>query len=175
MGNYSSFRLSSAIPHVEVDARECLREHTKEFGKEEVVKVGNNVYVAVGFGLANSAMIVGIDGCVIVDTMESVVIAKKVLAAFEPFRENKPIKACILTHNHADHVLGTGAFMEDDGSTEIWGHQLNEYYLRRLVEKTGKITFKRAMRQFGTKLPDSQFENRYLRSQYLQVLTKMAL
>ena len=36
-----------------------LAEHSKQFNKKEVVKVDENVYCAIGFGLANCIMIEG--------------------------------------------------------------------------------------------------------------------
>ena len=76
---------------MEKDASSQLSQHTKEFGKKEVVihqeysvkkpifqvlKVGTNVYVAIGYGLANSVMIEGEDGLVIIDTLESNEVAR---------------------------------------------------------------------------------------------------
>ena len=62
-------------------APDALREHSKLFEKE-VVEVTDGVYVAVGFGLANSIMLEGDDGIIIVDTMETVAEGEAVLAAF---------------------------------------------------------------------------------------------
>lgn len=63
------------------------------------------MYVAVGFALANSIMLEGPDGLVIVDVTESVQSAKQILEAFRNVTD-KPIKALIYTHNHADHTYG---------------------------------------------------------------------
>jgi glyoxylase-like metal-dependent hydrolase (beta-lactamase superfamily II) len=81
-----------------------------------VLKVGSNVYVAIGYGLANSVMIEGEDGVVIIDTLESCEVARwvpgiaipcrEVRAAFEQIT-SKPVVAIILTHFHADHAYGT--------------------------------------------------------------------
>ena len=49
----------------------------------QVLKVGQNVYVAIGYGLANSIMLEGEEGVVIIDTLESCEVAKEVRAAFE--------------------------------------------------------------------------------------------
>ena len=61
-----------AVNHVvfaqEFAGREKLRAHSGEF-RQEVVKVTDGVYVAVGFSLANSILIEGTDGVVIVDTL----------------------------------------------------------------------------------------------------------
>ena len=52
----------------------------------QVLKVGKNVYVAIGYGLANSIMLEGEEGVVIIDTLESCEVAREVRAAFEEVR-----------------------------------------------------------------------------------------
>ena len=81
-----------------------LSQHTQIFEKS-VVKVTDRVHVAIGYGLANSIMIEGDDGLIIVDTMETVEEGNAVLNEFRRISQ-KPIKAIIYTHNHADHVFG---------------------------------------------------------------------
>jgi len=72
-----------------------LAEHSKIFKKgAEKVKGTNNIYVAIGFGLANSIMIEGKDGLIIVDTMESKEVAANVLSEFRKITQ-KPIRAII--------------------------------------------------------------------------------
>ena len=46
-----------------------LAKHTEIF-TERVEKVAEGLYIAIGFGLANSILIEGDDGVIIVDTME---------------------------------------------------------------------------------------------------------
>ncbi len=66
---------------LEVAGNPDLAAHSTEF-KQEVIKVIDGVYVAVGFGLANSVLLEGGDGVVIVDTMESAEAALPVKEAF---------------------------------------------------------------------------------------------
>ena len=94
------------------------------------------MYVAIGYGLANSIMLEGDEGVIIIDTLESCEVAREVRAAFEEVRltdtsmgwglqklhrrhknssitilygqvTNKPVVGIILTHFHADHAYGT--------------------------------------------------------------------
>ena len=51
-----------------------------------MLKVGQNVYVAIGYGLANSIMLEGEEGVIIIDTLESCEVAREVRAAFEQVR-----------------------------------------------------------------------------------------
>ena len=71
---------------MEKDAASKLSKHSNEFNKKEVLKVGKNVYVAIGYGLANSIMLEGDEGVIIIDTLESCEVAREVRAAFEEVR-----------------------------------------------------------------------------------------
>lgn len=102
-----------------------LTEHSRKM-EQRVYKVTNNVYSAVGFGLANSTMIVGSDGIIIVDVMESNDAAKSVLAEFRKITD-KPVKAIVYTHNHSDHTMGVKAFTTEAdvkaGNVQIYAHE----------------------------------------------------
>ena len=62
--------------------------------------------MAVGFALANSIMLEGPDGLVIVDTTESEVSAREIMQHFRNI-SSKPLKAIVYTHFHNDHNRGT--------------------------------------------------------------------
>ena len=61
--------------------------------------------MAIGYALANSIMVIGQDGVIIVDVTESYDSAKEIFAEFRKIT-NKPVTDIIYTHNHADHVYG---------------------------------------------------------------------
>ncbi|MFO1013320.1 MAG: alkyl sulfatase dimerization domain-containing protein [Caulobacteraceae bacterium] len=86
-----------------------LAAHTAEFD-QAILNPAPGVYVAVGYGLANSIMVVGRTGVVIIDTLDSLDEARKVWAAFEPLAGGRPVVAIIYTHNHNDHINGASAF-----------------------------------------------------------------
>jgi len=102
-----------------------MTEHSRKMA-QQVYKIADNVYSAVGFGLSNVIMIVGRDGVVIIDTAESVEAAQ---AAFAELRKitDKPIKAIVYTHNHTDHILGVKAFTTEEdvkaGRVDIYAHE----------------------------------------------------
>lgn len=102
-----------------------MTEHSKKMA-QQVYKVTDNVYCAVGFGLANVIMIVGRDGVIIVDTTESVDAAKAAFAELRKFSD-KSVKAVIYTHNHTDHTLGVKAFVSEEdvkaGKVAIYAHE----------------------------------------------------
>ena len=125
-----------------------LAGHSKIFKKGvEKVKGTNNIYVAIGFGLANSIMIEGKDGLIIVDTMESREAATNVLSEFRKITQ-KPIRAIIYTHNHADHIFGAEVFAAE-GNPEVYAHETTLYYINRILNKMRPSIGIRSMRMFG--------------------------
>ena len=146
------------------DAREPLKvashpdlaAHSAEF-KQEVIKVTDGVYVAIGFGLANCILLEGDDGVVIVDAMESEEAAVPVKEAFSKIT-SKPVKALIFTHYHSDHTNGA-TIMAGDDNPDIYSHAATSYYMERIGTITRETTYRRAMRQFGTLLPDGGIIN----------------
>ena len=69
-------------------------------------QVTDGVYVAVGYALANSILVDGPGGLIVVDTTESPEAAAEIRQEFARLVPNKTIKAIVYTHNHQDHVLG---------------------------------------------------------------------
>jgi len=146
----SAYRVPPAI-HPE------LAEHTHLFDKR-VHKVGEHVYCAVGFGLANIIMVEGSDGIVIVDTGETVEQAEQVLAEIRKVTQ-KPVAAVVLTHHHADHVLGTSVFVSPEdavsGRTPIIAHRS---LVQSYADENGVIAELQAVRSghmFGGMVPPS--------------------
>ena len=127
---------SSAPEPRATPAPDALREHSKLFEKE-VVEVTDGVHVAGGFGLANSIMLEGDDGIIIVDTMESADEARTVLAEFRKITD-KPVKAIIYTHNHTDHVFGAAGFAEGK-DIPVYAHESTSYYINRVVNQIRPI------------------------------------
>lgn len=128
-----------------------LAEHTAEFA-QRVYHVANNVHVAVGYGLANSILIEGTDGVVIVDTMESLEAGQAVKAEFDKIT-TKPVQAIIYTHNHSDHVFGAKAFVSGT-PPPVYAHATTAYYLDRVMNVLRPAIYRRSMRMFGNYLPE---------------------
>lgn len=139
-----------------VSSNPDLKAHTAEF-RQEVIKVTDGVYVAVGFGLANSVLLEGDDGVIIVDTMESAEAAKPVKEAFKNIT-TKPVKAIIYTHYHPDHVFGARVMAGND-QPDVYSHQDTLANLDRIASITRETTYRRGMRQFGTLLPPGSVIN----------------
>ena len=141
---------------VAVKTHPDLAAHSAEF-KQEIIRVTDGVHVAVGFGLANSILLVGDDGVVIVDTLESAEAAAAVKKAFEAI-SSKPVKAIIYTHYHSDHTQGARVMAGDD-HPEIYSYVSTPYYIERIADITRETTYRRAARQFGIFLPPGEMIN----------------
>jgi len=112
----ASLFLAGAVAQ-DSDATKRLRALNPEF-REDIVRVADHVYTAVGYTVSNVSMIVGNDGVIIVDTGVSPLHAQRILAEFRKISD-KPIRAIIFTHGHGDHTNGAGVFVGDD-NPEIW-------------------------------------------------------
>jgi len=136
-------------------ALEELIHHSEIFDKKKILKVGNDslgVYVAVGYAMANMALIEGREEIVIVDTTESPETATEILLEFGKIT-SKPCKAVVITHYHADHYYGLNAVLDfcsknSDVPPKVITHSSTIDQLSRFLE-AGIISFKRAHRQFG--------------------------
>lgn len=133
--------------------RATLAQHSAIFEKR-MEKVTDGVYVAIGYALANSIMLEGDDGLVIVDVTESAESASAVHEAFRTISD-KPIKALIYTHNHADHVFGGGGFFPDGVPVDlaVYAHDSTNYYINRFANIIRPAIATRSARMFGTELP----------------------
>lgn len=138
------------------DAHPSLKAHTDIFRKG-IEKIGDNVYAAIGYGLANSIMIEGVDGLIIVDTMESCEAASEVLAEFRKISD-KPVRAIIYTHNHVDHILGAEVFAPG-GGVPIYAHETTAGLVGRIVSKMRTVIDMRSMRMFGAFLDREELVN----------------
>ncbi|CAF3918179.1 unnamed protein product [Adineta steineri] len=127
---------------------EGLVKHSEEFTKQ-IITVLPGIHCAIGYGLANSILIEGNDGNIIIDTLESRESAEEVKKDFDKI-SSKPILAIIYTHNHGDHIFGAGVFANEN--TKIYSHSKTLEILDKTMNLVQPITFQRASRQFGTYL-----------------------
>jgi len=147
----------------EPDVNPGLLAHNKNVGAikdeisyenyPEVVKVTDRVYVAIGYAMGNSIMVIGDDGLIIIDTSDSYEVGKEIMAEFRKISD-LPVKAIVYSHHHLDHVYGAKAFAEEsDGDLEIYAHT---NFMKRFNEENGEfanITAFRALYWTGSPLP----------------------
>jgi len=132
-----------------------LTEQSRKM-EQRVYKVTDNVYSAVGFGLANSTMVVGNDGVIIIDTLESLASARNVAAAFRAVT-TKPVKAVVYTHNHTDHILGIKAFVKEEdirsGAVTVFAHSTMMQTVISNASIIGPVLTVRSAYSLGVLLP----------------------
>jgi len=126
-----------------------LEEHKKRFTKR-IEKVNEHIYCAVGYGLANSTLIITSEGNIIVDTTESIDVATEVKAEFDKISP-LPTAAIIYTHGHTDHVGGASVFMSE--GTEILSNSKTVEFFQTQFNLLHQILDMRGARQFGVYLP----------------------
>ncbi|QEG40817.1 alkyl/aryl-sulfatase [Roseimaritima ulvae] len=149
--------VANAQTHVEPEiALKMLNAQQQQF-EQGIVKVADNVFTAVGYHGANTSMIVGNDGVIIIDTLFGPTSASKAAEAFRQY-SNKPVKAIIYTHSHGDHIGGASAFLDgeqpDIYATESFGSA------EGVNKAVDPVKMKRNVRQFGRKLSQSESTNR---------------
>lgn len=142
---------------VTVTSPEALKAHSAEF-QREVRRVADGVYVAIGYGIANSILLEGSDGVIVVDTMETAESAREVLAEFRKLTD-KPVKAIIYTHSHPDHIGGARVFAEGNDAIPVYAQRA----VIRNMEKTSielqtAIT-QRSLRMYGSLLSPEEMVN----------------
>ena len=115
-----------------------LAAHSGLF-ERKIHRIGERVYCAVGYNLANIIAVDGPEGLVIVDTGLEMRQGEEVLADLREITA-KPVAAIVYTHHHVDHVQGTRAFASeaeiDSGAVPIIAH---ESLLEQYVQENGAI------------------------------------
>jgi alkyl sulfatase BDS1-like metallo-beta-lactamase superfamily hydrolase len=138
-----------------------LVEHGRYF-EEGTVRIGDApvwLYANSGGGFANTVVIEGDDGLIVVDTNLNQDDAE-ITAARLRERSDKPVVAVVYTHHHADHVSGTAAFIDPEqarsGEVKVIAA---ENFLREMSDEnsvTGPLMAVRAMYMYGALLdPDT--------------------
>ena len=140
---------------------EKLIQHSKEFDRQVLSydTPGGAIHFAIGFGIANSIMVEGKEGNIIIDASDSVFEAEKIFSLFSKKNSN-PIKAIIYTHNHGDHTFGTAFYVNNqDERPQIIAHEDTDFYVQRIMGILNPIITERSNRMFGTLLPEEDLIN----------------
>ena len=140
---------------------ETLIGHSKEFEKKVLSyeTPGGRIHFAIGFGIANSIMVEGENGNIIIDAADSVYEAEQIYSLFSEKNDN-PIKAIIYTHNHGDHTFGAAYYLKSQNEKpQIIAHEDTDYYVQRIMGILNPIITSRSTRMFGTSLPEKDLIN----------------
>ncbi|HBZ49465.1 MAG TPA: MBL fold metallo-hydrolase, partial [Halieaceae bacterium] len=145
----SEDRVSEQRQAAPVTGLAALEQHSAIF-TPRVENPAAGVYVAIGYALANSILIEGEGGAIVVDTTESRGAAEAVLRAFREVSD-APIRAIIYTHNHADHIMGASVFT-DGKPIPIYAHAALPEKVSKVVNVLQSTVETNAMRMFGEQL-----------------------
>jgi len=140
---------------------EKLIEHSEEFKKEVITfdTPGGKIHFAIGFGIANSIMVEGNDGNIIIDAADSVFEAKQIYNLFSE-KDSKPVKAIIYTHNHGDHTFGAAHYLTtQEDKPMVIAHEDTDFYVQRIIGILNPVITERSTRMFGTLLPKEDLIN----------------
>ena len=109
------------IPAPKVDDNDDLKALSEEFS-ENIYQPHENIVVAVGYGLANSILIIGEDEDFVIDTMGGMETAERILNDFTSYSDN-PVTTIAYTHFHADHTLGAQVFLDRYPDLDVISHE----------------------------------------------------
>ena len=136
-------------------AHPALIKFHEQFKNETLVPIGDRVYAAFAYEYSNFSFIEGDDGIIVVDTGWFGDASQRALDALRK-KTNKPIKAIIYTHVHADHFGGAGIFVKADSgkeSPEIYAPRGWKQFREYSSSILSPMITKRAYAQFGMILP----------------------
>jgi alkyl sulfatase BDS1-like metallo-beta-lactamase superfamily hydrolase len=143
----------TTVTKIAPNANAELVKFHERFQPAQLVKMGDRVHMSFGHDYANFTFIEGDDGVIMVDTGFQINRAKH---ALEDFRKlsNKPIKAIVYTHVHADHRGGSPVFAKEaQGDLPVYApagwQERHEYD----ISPIRPLVVRRALSQFGMMLP----------------------
>jgi glyoxylase-like metal-dependent hydrolase (beta-lactamase superfamily II) len=93
-------------------------------------KLSDNAYAYTAEGDPNTGIIIGDDGCMIIDATATPVAAQGVIAKVREITD-KPIKYVVLTHYHAVRVLGASGYKAEGLEQIIASHDTYDLIVER--------------------------------------------
>ena len=120
-------------------------------------EVAEGIYQVRGMDLSNVSFIEGDEGVVVIDTLLSVPTGAAALALYRKHRGDRPVKAVVITHSHADHFGGIKGFVTqeevDSGAAKVIAPEgFTEHAVSENVY-AGTAMNRRAAYMFGAALP----------------------
>jgi len=122
-------------------------------------EVVEGIYQVRGMDLSNTTLVEGDEGIVVFDTLLSVETGASALALYRRHRGNRPVKAVVITHSHADHFGGIRGFVSqeevDAGRVKIFAP--DGFVAHAVAENVyaGTAMNRRAAYMYGADLPRS--------------------
>ncbi|GGF23013.1 alkyl/aryl-sulfatase [Subtercola lobariae] len=121
-------RRSDGLPVIDVTAHDFVLEtddapdtvhpslwrHAQVNHPHGLFEVTDGIYQVRGLDLSNVTIVEGDEGIIVIDPLVYFETAEAALALYRAHRGNRPVKALIYTHSHADHYGGAKAILSQD-------------------------------------------------------------
>lgn len=134
-----------------------LWRHAQVNHHHGLFEVVEGVYQVRGFDLANVTLIESDTGVIVVDPLSFVETAQAAMDLYRAHRGDRPVRALVYTHSHADHYGGSRAIIGDaTGSAEPIPVIAPEGFLAEAVAENvfaGTAMTRRALYMYGPLLP----------------------
>ena len=121
--------------------------------REQIHMPHENIKVAVGYGLANSILVMGNSESLVVDTMGGIETASRVITDLN-IPSDKPVTTLAYTHFHADHTLGAQAFVDQFSIENVISHETTVAEIRDFFGIKRDLISKRSLKMFGSILQE---------------------
>ncbi len=121
--------------------------------REKIYIPHENIKVAVGYGLANSILVLGNSQSLVVDTMGGIETASRVIADLN-IPSDKPVTTLAYTHFHADHTLGAQAFVDQFSIENVISHETTVAEIRDFFGIKRDLISERSLKMFGSILQE---------------------
>ena len=131
---------------------EDLKYLAQDF-REKIYSPHENIKVAVGYGLANSILVLGNTQSLVVDTMGGIETANRVIDDLD-IPSNKPVTTLAYTHFHADHTLGAQAFVDQFSIENVISHETTIAEIRDFFGIKRDLISERSLKMFGSILQE---------------------
>ena len=131
---------------------EDLKYLAQDF-REKIYTPHENIKVAVGYGLANSLLVLGKSQSLVIDTMGGIETASRVIADLD-IPSDKPVTTLAYTHFHADHTLGAQAFVDQFSIENVISHETTVAEIRDFFGIKRDLISERSLKMFGSILQE---------------------
>ena len=134
------------------DQNDDLKYLAQDF-REKIYMPHENIKVAVGYGLANSILVLGNSQSLVVDTMGGIETASRVIADLN-VPSDKPVTTLAYTHFHADHTLGAQAYVDQFPIENVISHETTVAEIRDFFGIKRDLISERSLKMFGSILQE---------------------
>jgi alkyl sulfatase BDS1-like metallo-beta-lactamase superfamily hydrolase len=124
--------------------------------QDGLFEVAEGIYQVRGFDLSNMTLVEGDTGILVIDPLLTVETAAAGLGLYRAHRGDRPVKAVLYTHSHADHFGGVkGVVTEDEVAAGVPVYAPEGFLEHAISENVfaGTAMNRRAAYMYGAALP----------------------